>query len=83
MARNLPTILQDIEARASALRRYARCYDLFCEREQTDTLSGDVFAAARAAGWAQVCLRAYRNELDNPTPPALDDGQRPDRRAER
>ena len=68
MARNVPAILRDIEARNAAMRTYAVAFDRFAEREQTHRLSENLAASEGAHQYAIWCMRAYRAETDDPEP---------------
>lgn len=61
-------LLRDMDARNSAIRRYAAAHDKFAEMEQIDIATGHPAEAQGAAIYAAWCLRAVRAELDDPEP---------------
>ena len=72
MNRNQPVrTLQSLSARREALERYALAHDRFSEAEQMYVACGQAALAEGAHTYALVCLRAYRNECDDPIPEGL------------
>ena len=58
-------LMRDMQARASAIRRYALAHDRFAELEQAHVGTPEAEGAHQYALWA---LRAVRAELDDPEP---------------
>ena len=56
------------EARRAVVRQYAEAYDHFATMEQELVVEGRYVEAQGAHEHALWCLRAYRNELDDPKP---------------
>lgn len=60
--------VRDVRARQATLRRLAHAHDRFAELEQIAADSGDVYEAEGAHRYAEITLRAYRAECDDPEP---------------
>lgn len=65
---DVPAILADIEARASAVRTYARRFDFHSELEQLHRFREDADAADQEHAAAVACLRAWQRNVDGTGP---------------
>ena len=64
-------LLRDLAARRAVLERLALAHDRFSEAEQMYVACGQQALAEGAHAYALICLRAYRNECDDPIPEGL------------
>lgn len=60
-------LLRDVAARREAIYRYAKAHDRFAEQEQ-ELVTEHPVEASGAHEYALIALRAYRAEMDDPTP---------------
>lgn len=60
-------------ARHAALLHLAAAHDKFAEREQVQVGRGDYVAAEHYHKYVAWIVRAYRAEMDDPTPQGLGD----------
>jgi hypothetical protein len=60
-----------VDPRAAVIRRLAAAYDKFAEEEQELAGLGWYERSTIAHGYCLIVLRAYRAELDDPTPEGL------------
>jgi hypothetical protein len=61
-------LLRDVAARREAIYRYAKAHDRHDAEEQKLRSSGRFIHASIAHDNAAIALRAYRAEMDDPTP---------------
>jgi hypothetical protein len=66
--KNTIDLIREAQAAQSARLRYAIAHDKFSDDEQTLVLEGRITEAAGAHQFAQICLKVYRAELDDPEP---------------
>ena len=60
-------LLRAVAARREAIARYSKAHDKFAELEQRHSGRNPIEAEG-AHQYALICLRAYRNEIDDPAP---------------
>jgi hypothetical protein len=64
--------VREITPRLAALERLALAHDRFSETEQMHRLVGNLAEAEGSRWYADICLRAYRAENEDPTPRSWD-----------
>lgn len=69
-------LIREAAAKRESQFRYAAAHDKFATLEQRYSGHNPIEAAG-AHEYALICLRAYRAEIDNPTPAGLGDGNEP------
>lgn len=60
-------LIREAAAKREAQFRYAAAYDKFASLEQRHAGKNPIEAEG-AHAYALICLRAYRNEIDDPAP---------------